>query len=171
MARTATDVARIRLLLLDVDGVLTDGSIWIGADGSEIKRFHVHDGAGIAAWRRAGNQTAILSGRSSEAVEHRARELGIAPVIQGASSKIEPFEALIAELGVDRSEVCFVGDDLPDIPVLREVGFAVAPANARPEVKAAAHHVTETPGGHGAVREVTELLLAAKAEVGGATTP
>ena len=155
---------RIRLLLLDVDGVLTDGSIYVGADGIETKQFHVHDGAAIVWWKKAGHEVALLSGRSCDAVRRRAEELGIEHVIQGARIKIPPFENLLKTLSIDRSEVCYIGDDLPDLPIFREVGVAVAPANGRPEVRDAAAYVTTTPGGSGAVREVVEMLLRAQGQ-------
>jgi len=151
---------RIRLLLLDVDGVLTDGGIHVGADGSESKRFHVHDGLAIAWWRRLGRTTAILSGRSSPAVDARASELGIEHVAQGIGDKRARFRELLDELGLSPDEVCFVGDDLPDLPVLAEVGFPAAPSNAVREVREAVRYVSARPGGGGAVREIVEHLLA-----------
>lgn len=162
MAELPAGIERIRLLLLDVDGVLTDGSIFVGDDGREIKRFHVHDGSAIVWWKKSGHQVALLSGRSCEAVRHRADELGIDHVIQGARIKIPPFEKLLKTLSIDRSEVCYVGDDLPDLPIFQEVGLAVAPANACAEVREAAGHVTRNGGGYGAVREVVELVLRAQ---------
>ena len=150
---------RIRLLLLDVDGVLTDGGIYVGADGSETKRFRVHDGLAIAAWHRLGRTTAILSGRSTPAVEARAAELGIEHVAQGIGDKRKRFHELLRQLDIEPVEVCFVGDDLPDLPVLREVGFPAAPANAVREVREAVRYVAERPGGSGAVREIIEHLL------------
>jgi 3-deoxy-D-manno-octulosonate 8-phosphate phosphatase (KDO 8-P phosphatase) len=137
----AARAARVRLLLLDVDGVLTDGRIVYADDGTEVKR------------------AAIVSGRSSAAVTRRAAELGISPVLQAQGDKLPAFERVLAEVGVTAAEVCAVGDDLPDLPVLTRAGLAVAVADASPEVRAAADYVTVTPGGAGAVREVVEWLL------------
>jgi len=150
---------RVRLLLLDVDGVLTDGALWIADDGSEMKRFHVHDGAAIVAWRETGRDVAILSGRRSPAVRVRARELGIERVIEGSRDKLAALSGLLAELRVHPADVCYVGDDVPDLPVLRAVGFPVAPSNACAEAKEAARYVTRRAGGDGAVRELVEHLL------------
>lgn len=149
----------IELLLLDVDGVLTDGVIALDDRGVETKHFHVRDGAAISLWRRAGLRAAILSGRYAPAVELRAAELGISPVVQGAASKREPFENLIRELGLEPRQVAFMGDDLPDLPVLTRVGLAACPADATAEVREAAHVVTQARGGYGAVRELVELIL------------
>jgi 3-deoxy-D-manno-octulosonate 8-phosphate phosphatase (KDO 8-P phosphatase) len=151
--------SKIELLLLDVDGVLTDGSIFYSSDRIEIKRFHVRDGSGLKFWHLAGKRSAIISGRSSAAVEHRAAELGISTVLQGHAEKYPAFEMLLNETGLNFERVCAVGDDLPDLPVLRKAGLAVAVADACPEVRAAANYVTSTPGGHGAVREAIEWLM------------
>lgn len=151
--------AAIKLLLLDVDGVLTDGSIVYADDGTEIKRFHVRDGSGLKFWQRAGNRAAIVSGRTSKAVEMRAAELGVSPVLQGRPDKLPAFAEVLALTGLRPDEVCAIGDDLPDLPVLRRCGLAVAVADACPEVRAAAHYVTAAPGGRGAVREAVEWLL------------
>jgi len=170
-------VGPVELLLLDVDGVLTDGTIAVDDLGVETKHFYVRDGSAIALWRRSGRRTAILSGRRAAAVDHRAAELGIAPVIQGASAKGKAFGDLLVGLGLEARQVCYVGDDLADLPVMRAAGLAACPADAAPEVVAAAHYVTSALGGRGAVREVVELLLkgqgrwdalvAGVAEVGG----
>lgn len=149
----------IELLVVDVDGVLTDGVIAIDDNGVETKHFHVRDGSALVWWRKAGKRAAILSGRRAAAVDRRAEELGIAPVIQGAPRKAEPFRTLLAELGVDAQAVCYVGDDLPDLPVLHAVGLAACPADAAAEVREAVHLVTRAPGGRGAVREVIETIL------------
>lgn len=149
----------IELLLVDVDGVLTDGSIIVDDRGVESKHFHVRDGSAISLWRRAGKRAAILSGRFAPLVDRRAAELGIAPVIQGAADKGPPFRRLLAELDLSAEQVCYVGDDLPDLPVLRAAGLAACPADAAPEVRAAAHYVAGSPGGRGVVREVIELML------------
>jgi 3-deoxy-D-manno-octulosonate 8-phosphate phosphatase (KDO 8-P phosphatase) len=149
----------IELLLCDVDGVLTDGVIAVDDRGVETKHFYVRDGSAFALWHQAGKRSALLSGRWARAVDLRARELGIAPVIQGRPTKAEPFRALIAGLGLEPRQVCYVGDDLPDLPVLRAVGLAACPADAVAEVRAAAHLVTQAPGGRGALREVVETVL------------
>ncbi|HEX4607972.1 MAG TPA: HAD hydrolase family protein [Urbifossiella sp.] len=155
----AARAGRVRLLLLDVDGVLTDGRIVYADDGTELKRFHVRDGSGLKFWRDTGKRAAVLSGRSSPAVDRRATELGLAPVVQGQGDKLPAFERVLADLGLAADEVCAVGDDLPDLPVLARAGLAVAVADACPEVRAAAHYVTTAPGGAGAVREAVEWLL------------
>ncbi len=157
---------QVRLVVFDVDGVLTDGSILIGADGGEIKAFNVHDGSGIKYLQRAGIGTAILSGRSSPAVDQRAKELDIPHVFQGCRFKVESLAELVNASKVSPRDMCFIGDDLPDIPVMREVGLAVSVPNARPEVKRIAHLVTRAGGGHGAVREVAERLLRAQRKWG-----
>jgi 3-deoxy-D-manno-octulosonate 8-phosphate phosphatase (KDO 8-P phosphatase) len=151
--------ARIDLLLLDVDGVLTDGSIVYTDGGEELKRFHVRDGSGLKLWRAAGKRAAIVSGRSSPAVDRRAAELGVAPVLQGRDDKLAALGEVLAGLRLTADRVCAVGDDLPDLPVMRACGLAVAVADACEEVRAAADLTTITPGGRGAVREAVEWLL------------
>jgi 3-deoxy-D-manno-octulosonate 8-phosphate phosphatase (KDO 8-P phosphatase) len=155
----AERAARIELLLLDVDGVLTDGLIVYTDAGAELKRFHVRDGSGLKFWQLAGKRAAIVSGRNSPAVTRRAAELGVAPVLQGHADKLAAFEEVLADTGVRPEQVCAVGDDLPDLPVLRRCGLAVAVADACREVREAADHVTAVPGGHGAVRDAIEWLL------------
>jgi 3-deoxy-D-manno-octulosonate 8-phosphate phosphatase (KDO 8-P phosphatase) len=154
--------ARVRLLLLDCDGVLTDGRITLVEDGDELKSFHTRDGHGIVLLHRAGLVTGIVSGRASRLVERRARELGIRYVRQGVQDKVEVFAALLIEAGVAADEVSYVGDDVVDVPLMRRAGFAVAVADATAETRAAAHYVTRLPGGFGAVREVCELILRAQ---------
>ena len=154
--------ARVKLLLLDCDGVLTDGRITLEADGDEQKSFHTRDGHGLVLLHRAGLQSGIISGRTSRAVERRARDLGIAHVRQGTHNKIVEFAEVIAAAGVADEEVAFVGDDVTDIPLMRRAVLAVAVADATPETRAAAHYVTRLPGGFGAVREVCELILKAQ---------
>ncbi len=149
----------IELLVADVDGVLTDGVIAVDDHGVETKYFHVRDGLAFGLWHRAGKQAAILSGRRAEAVNHRAAELKIAHVLQGHDQKAAPFHALIEGLGLSPRQVCFVGDDLPDLPVLSAVGLAACPADAVAEVKASVHLITQAAGGRGAVREVIEVIL------------
>ena len=144
---------------MDVDGVLTDGTIAIGPDGEEIKFFHAHDGAGIRYLERAGIVPAIISGRSAKAVEFRARDLGIERVHLGIHEKLPVYEEMVRDLGITEQEVCYIGDDLMDLPIMRRVGLAVAVANARPEVKRQAQYVAAAEGGKGAVREVVEWIL------------
>ena len=155
-------VAQIRLLVLDVDGVLTDGRLWFGADGEQLKAFHVRDGVGIKAIIGAGVEVAIISGRRSAAVERRAAELGLQHVRQGCNDKAEALRALCTELGVPAAAAACVGDDTPDLPMMALVALPVAVADAHPDVRAAARHVTRAAGGAGAVREVCDLLLDAR---------
>ena len=151
--------SRIKLLLMDCDGVLTDGRLWLTADGDEQKSFNTHDGLGLSLLHRAGLKSGIITGRNSKAVARRAAELGVEFVRQGESDKIAAFEAVMQQAGVAESEVAFVGDDLPDIPIMKRAEFAVAVADAIDETRAAAHYVTQARGGRGAVREVVELIL------------
>ena len=152
----------VRLAIFDVDGVMTDATVYIGALGEPFKAFNILDGNGMSQLQSAGVVTAIISGRSSEAVERRAAELAIAHVVQGCADKVATFEALRAQLGVQAAECSFMGDDLPDLAVMRRCGFAVAVANAAEPVKQAAHYVTRASGGRGAVREFCDLLLGAR---------
>ncbi len=149
----------IELLVLDVDGVLTDGRIVLDAQGGEAKRFHVLDGAGIKYWQRVGKHAAFLSGRASPAIAHRAAELGVSLVRQNAKDKLPAYESILGELGLDDARTAVMGDDLPDLPIMRRCGFAIAPANAVEEVRQAAALVTERGGGQGAVREAIEYIL------------
>lgn len=158
----AARAAAIELLLLDVDGVLTDGSVIYAGDGTELKRFHVRDGSGLKLWHAAGKRSAIVSGRTSAAVERRARELGIGPVLQGRDDKLAALAEVLTATGLVPEQVCAVGDDLPDLPVLRRCGLSVAVADACAEVRTAAHYVTAAPGGRGAVRDAIEWLLKAQ---------
>jgi 3-deoxy-D-manno-octulosonate 8-phosphate phosphatase (KDO 8-P phosphatase) len=152
----------VRLLLLDCDGVLTDGRITPVEGGDELKSFHTRDGHGLVMLHRAGLRSGVISGRTSKLVEMRAADLGIAYVRQGALDKLKAFESLLAEAGVEPPHVAFVGDDVVDIPLMRRCGLGVAVADAGPDTRAAAHHVTALPGGFGAVREVCELILKAQ---------
>jgi 3-deoxy-D-manno-octulosonate 8-phosphate phosphatase (KDO 8-P phosphatase) len=147
------------MLVMDVDGVLTDGSIVVAADGSEIKTFNVRDGSGIKYLMRQGIQTAILSARDCPPVTRRAGNLGINHCITGALDKLPAYRKLLDDEGLADEAVCYIGDDLPDIPPMRAAGVAVAPADAVPEVKSFADLVTTASGGHGAVREVAEMIL------------
>ncbi|HVS36783.1 MAG TPA: HAD hydrolase family protein [Gemmataceae bacterium] len=156
----------VRLLVLDVDGVLTDGGIVYGTGGLEVKRFHVRDGAGIKLWRLAGRRSALITGRTSPVVDARAAEQGIDFVFQGALEKLPAYQRLLHEAAIEPSAVCYVGDDEPDLPLLRNCGLAVAVADGCREARAAAHYVTRTPGGCGAVRETIELILRCQGEWG-----
>ena len=156
-------VQRIRLLVLDVDGVLTDGRLWFGADGEALKVFHVRDGAGIKALQASGVTVALLSGRQSAAVARRAAELGIRHVRQGADNKAAAFRELLAELQLSQECTACLVDDTPDLPQKALVAQPIAVADAHADVIAAAHHVTRAAGGHGAVREVCDLLIEARA--------
>ncbi len=151
---------RLELLVLDVDGVLTDGSLWFGARGEQLKRFHVRDGHGIQLLAAAGVQVAVISGRRSAAVTARCRELGIAQLLQGAADKSCALDRLLKKLSLLESQVACIGDDTPDIPLFVRVGFAVAVRDAHPLAARAAHCRTTLPGGHGAVREVVDWILA-----------
>jgi 3-deoxy-D-manno-octulosonate 8-phosphate phosphatase (KDO 8-P phosphatase) len=153
---------RIRLLLLDCDGVLTDGRLMLLPDGDEQKTFHARDGHGIVLFHRAGLKTGIISGRTSGVVERRAQELGITYLRQNARDKIKVFEELLTEMNLAPTECAYVGDDVVDIPIMQRVELAVAVADATEETRKAAHYVTEHNGGQGAVREVTELILKAQ---------
>lgn len=153
---------RIRLLCLDVDGVLTDGGISIDDAGRETKRFHVRDGAAIRMWTRLGFEVAVVTGRDGMAVRHRLRELHVRHVVSGSKEKGASFDALLAELGVAADEVAMIGDDLPDLPILRRCGFPVAVRDASQEVLDVARFVTSRPGGSGAVRETVEYIVRAK---------
>jgi len=150
---------RIELLLLDVDGVLTDGRVTYTEAGDEFKSFHVRDGSALRMWSLLGKQTAVISGRSSQAVVRRMRELGIERVIQGQSVKLPALEGLLKELDLTADRVCAMGDDLPDLPILARCGLAACPADACEEVKGIAHFVSPKPGGSGAVRDTIEWLM------------
>jgi 3-deoxy-D-manno-octulosonate 8-phosphate phosphatase (KDO 8-P phosphatase) len=149
----------IKIVIIDVDGVLTDGAIYIDSSGYETKAFHVLDGTGISYLHRAGIKTAIISGRNSAAVNHRAKELGIEDVYQGTKNKIDAYKKILEKHALRDEEVCYIGDDLIDLPILCRVGLPVAVANASPIVKHHALYVTKTKGGSGAVREVAEKIL------------
>ncbi|MBS7456736.1 KdsC family phosphatase [Coralloluteibacterium stylophorae] len=156
--------AGIRLAVFDVDGTLTDGRLYYAPDGSELKVFHVHDGLGLKRLMQHGIDVALCSARRVPAVEARARDLGIAHVHQGVGDKRKVIDALCAEAGVAPSAMLFMGDDLADLPAMAVAGLAVAPANAHPDVLVQAHLVTRLGGGNGAAREVSDLLLALRAD-------
>jgi 3-deoxy-D-manno-octulosonate 8-phosphate phosphatase (KDO 8-P phosphatase) len=166
-ARSAIRAARgIKLLLMDVDGVMTSGHICLlsfpGGEAHEMKVFHAHDGTALKLARIMGIRTGIITGRNSPATRRRAREAGIDLVFEGQATKLGAWEEALSQAGVGAAETAYIGDDLPDLPLLDRAGLAVAVANAVPEVKYAAHYVTEKSGGEGAVREVVELILKAQ---------
>ena len=156
---SARAAARIRLLVLDVDGVLTDGGLYYGPSGEGMKRFHVQDGLAMVEARRAGLALAVVSARVSAPVTRRLEELGVTEIHQGAPDKKAAVEELMTRLGLERTQVAVMGDDLNDLPPMRRAGLALAPRNAVREVREAAHWVSRRPGGAGAVREALELLL------------
>lgn len=153
--------AKVKVMVLDVDGVLTDGSIVYDSEGRELKCFNIRDGHGIRMALRAGWKVVIMTGRSSPAVARRASELGVDIVLQGVQDKAAALETLLREQSWSPEEVAYVGDDLPDVPAMRKVGFPVAVSDAVAEVVEAAAYVTSLPGGRGAVREVVEFILKA----------
>jgi 3-deoxy-D-manno-octulosonate 8-phosphate phosphatase (KDO 8-P phosphatase) len=150
--------SRIKLLLMDCDGVLTDGRLWLTEDG-EQKSFNTHDGLGLSLLHRAGLKSGIITGRTSKAVTRRAHELGVEFVHQGDPDKTAAFEKILEQARVDENEVAFVGDDLPDIPLMKRAELAIAVADATAETRVVAHYVTRAKGGRGAVREAVELIL------------
>jgi 3-deoxy-D-manno-octulosonate 8-phosphate phosphatase (KDO 8-P phosphatase) len=152
----------VKLLIFDVDGVLTDGGLFFGDDGQEYKSFNSRDGHGIKMLRQSGVDVAILTGRTSQVVLHRARNLGISRIIQGSHDKLPSYLAMLAETGLKAEETAYMGDDIVDLPVLRRCGLALTVPDAPPEVLARAHHVTRALGGRGAAREACELILRAQ---------
>jgi 3-deoxy-D-manno-octulosonate 8-phosphate phosphatase (KDO 8-P phosphatase) len=162
VALSASDCARrVRLLVCDVDGVLTDGSVYYGPEGEALKRFHFRDGQGLALMRAAGIEIAWVTRERSPIVERRAEQLRITDLEQGASDKGTVMTELLRRKGITAAETCYIGDDLGDLAPMRMVGLAVAVADAVAEVRDMAHHVTRAPGGEGAVREVCDLILLA----------
>jgi len=159
MMKLAEKCASIRLILTDVDGVLTDGRVIIDNQGVESKQFHIRDGQGIRLWQQSGGRCGIVTGRSSQVVKLRAAELDIDIVRQGAGDKLAVVGSICDELELDLSQVCFVGDDLSDWPVIKAVGFGVAVADAADELRQDADYVTSRNGGSGAIRELVEVLL------------
>src|SRR3954465_13043841 len=157
---------RVRLVIFDVDGVLTDGRLWYGAGGEELKAFHAFDGHGIKLLLMAGLKTAIISGRNSQAVEERAKELGIEHVVQGADNKRRGFPALVQKLKVKAAPCAYMGDDLVDLPVLTRCGFACAPREAPEEGRRRVHYIASAPAGRGAAREACEFILEAQGRLG-----
>lgn len=155
-------LAQVRLLAFDVDGVFTDGRFYLSDDGVESKAFSTHDGYGIRRILDAGIHVAVISGRQSAAVEQRMTELGVQFIVQACSDKIAAFEAIAAKLGVSASQTAYVGDDLPDLPLLNRVAISFAVGNAVAELRDQCDYVTHARGGFGAVREVCDLLLSAR---------
>ena len=153
---------RIRLAIFDVDGVLTDGTLYLSERGEEMKAFNILDGLGLKMLSATGIITALLSGRKSKVVAMRAKELGILHVLQGAGDKLETYHRLLRKLGLAEEESSFMGDDLPDLPVLRRCGLALSVPNAPEIVRSHVHYVTNTPGGRGAAREACEFLMRAR---------
>jgi YrbI family 3-deoxy-D-manno-octulosonate 8-phosphate phosphatase len=153
---------RVELILSDVDGVLTDGTIWYDNQGVELKGFHIRDGLGIKLWQRAGFRFGVLTARTSHIVKLRAGELGIDIVRQGFEDKLPAAQEIIRDCKLKPEQVCYIGDDLTDLPVIRSVGLGAAVADAATEVRSAAAYVTQLPGGKGAVRELIETILKAK---------
>ena len=162
---------RIRLMVFDVDGVLTDGSLHFGADGEMLKTFNVLDGHGIKLLQQSGVITAIISARQSALVARRAVDLGITHVQQGVHDKLSGFQALLAECGVEAEASGFIGDDVIDLPVLTRVGFAASVPNGHPEVRSRVHYVTTAGGGRGAVRELCDFFLRAQGNYEAALAP
>jgi len=142
-----------------VDGVLTDGRVVVDNQGIETKQFHIRDGMGVRLWQKAGYRFGVITARSSHVVKVRAAELNIQIVRQGTNNKLGTMREITAELGLAVQQVCYIGDDLPDLPLVRAVGLGIAVADACDELRRAAHHVTQAAGGAGAVREVVELIL------------
>lgn len=153
---------RVRLVLLDVDGVLTDGTVLMHGDGTESKPFHIRDGAAIVWALKSGLTVGLLSARESASTIQRAAQLGIPIVAQGVASKNAEYSRIVAECGLSHEQVAYMGDDLLDIAVLRRVGLAAVPADAAPDASACAHWVSPSPGGRGAVRELLEMILKAQ---------
>ncbi len=161
----------VRLVIFDVDGVLTDGSLFFGDDGQEYKAFHSRDGHGMKMLQKSGVPIGIITGRTSKVVEHRMNNLGIEHVYQGKLDKLPAFEELCAKLGVTPEQVAYVGDDVVDLPILRRVGLAVAVQDAHPLVKQHAHWTSEHGGGRGAARDLCELILSAQGNLDDALAP
>ena len=157
-------LAKLRLVAFDIDGVFTDGRFYLSNDGVESKAFHTHDGFGIRRLLDAGLDVVVISGRQSAAVSKRMNELGVQHIVQGSTDKVVAFDTLAGKLGIDKKEAAFVGDDVPDLPLLRHVGFSVAVSNADTAIKAECDYTTDKAGGFGAVREVCDLILNARLE-------
>jgi 3-deoxy-D-manno-octulosonate 8-phosphate phosphatase (KDO 8-P phosphatase) len=155
----AAACAKIELILSDVDGVLTDGGVWLADDGRSLVQFHIRDGFAVRLWHEAGGLFGILTGRDVEAVRRRASQMKVDVLRQGVDDKLPAIESIAEELGLGRDQICFVGDDLLDLRAIRSVGLGVAVADAVEDVRRAAAYITSAPGGHAALREVVELIL------------
>lgn len=153
---------KIKLLIMDCDGVLTDGRLYFGTSGEELKVFHVRDGQGLVYWHQAGFRSGVISGRNSPIVEMRMKQLGVEFIWQGRKEKVSAFHEILAAANIEAHEVAFIGDDTPDAEVFPLVGLAVAVGDAHDAVKAAAHYVTKADGGRGSVRDIIDIILAAK---------
>ncbi len=163
MSREVLDLAsQIKLLIFDVDGVLTDGSLYLGDDGQEYKAFHTRDGHGIKMLQKSGVDVALITGRTSKVVEHRVADLGIHHLYQGRQEKLPAYEGLLNELGLDHFQAGFVGDDVVDLPIMLATGLSVAVQDAHPLVRQYAHWTTPSPGGRGAARDICEMILFAQ---------
>ena len=160
-AETLLRAQGVRVALLDVDGVLTDGGLYYGADGEVLKRFHVQDGLGLVLLRRCGIEPVVVSGRDGAPLRTRLHELGIVHACCGVTDKMASAQSVLTSLGLDWSDAAAMGDDWPDLPLLRRCAFSAAPSDAHAEVRAVVHHVTARAGGQGAVRELCDLLLTA----------
>jgi 3-deoxy-D-manno-octulosonate 8-phosphate phosphatase (KDO 8-P phosphatase) len=162
---------RVRLVIFDVDGVLTDGRLWYGPDGEELKAFHAFDGHGVHLLRMARLDAAIISGRRSRAVEKRAKELGIRHVVQGTDNKLAAFVQMLRKLRLKPAAVAYMGDDVVDLPILTRCGFACAPHEAPEDVRGRVHCIASAAAGHGAAREVCEFILEAQGKLGAVMRP
>lgn len=165
-AATHNRLSELRLVAFDVDGVFTDGRFYLSDDGIETKSFHTQDGFGVRRLVDAGIVVAIISGRPSGAVEKRMQELGVNHVILGTRDKVAAFEKLIADLGIEESDCAYVGDDIPDLALLKRVGYSITVANAVPEVRDYCDYTTSANGGNGAVREICDLVLGSRTGIG-----
>ena len=159
MTKDKPDFSKIKMLITDVDGVLTNGNVIINADRMESKSFNLLDGHGVKLWHRAGFSVGFISGRESEATAIRAEQLSVEYVMQGCKKKVPAFESMLSKSGFSAEEVAYIGDDLLDLPLVKQAGFGVAVANAVEELKQVSDYVTSVPGGSGAVREVIEYIL------------
>ncbi|OIM99282.1 3-deoxy-D-manno-octulosonate 8-phosphate phosphatase [Idiomarina sp. MD25a] len=157
--------AQTQLLVLDVDGVFSDGRIYLGNSGEELKAFHTRDGFGLKAWTDAGYPAAVITGRESTIVERRMKHLGVTHIFQGVKDKVEVYERLLETLALSDSQVAYVGDDVPDLKLINRVNLGVAVHDAHPSVQLAAQYITRCHGGFGAVREVCDLLLLSRGEL------
>ncbi|KZN51318.1 3-deoxy-manno-octulosonate-8-phosphatase KdsC [Pseudoalteromonas luteoviolacea] len=157
--QTSDKAKSIKLLICDIDGVFSDGRIYLGNQGEELKAFNTKDGFGIKALIETGVEVAVITGRHSEIVKQRMTSLNVKHIYQGQEDKVKAYEELKSQLNLSDNQIAYIGDDGPDIPVMQKVGFAVAVADAHPLVKSLAHYTTMLPGGFGAVRELTDLLM------------